>query len=267
MGGTLSEVIRKTDGTIVKRERGTGAYNKIFISEDFNNNAQEKAIEDHLELIVVPEDIYPLAPFAYGLVVIDMLNKKIHSLQGYDTPGIYNIISISQFLWVPQISKKYDDLLKQNKFMVYENGTLLGDCHEVFGNDISFEKINKMVKLDNNPLKKLLKTIKLIKNEHILFIDFKPKSLLDFEIIKYEESTSGILELAKNLKKDGFSFDERDKKAWLDFAKNYYDHELLVEDNMQWSDKEYKKQLEIAKEEYKTKLENVLTENNRKFKM
>ena len=58
-----------------------------------------------------------------------------------------------------------------------------------------------------------------------------------------------------------------DKKAWLDFAKNYYDHELLVEDNMQWSDKEYKKQLEIAKEEYKTKLENVLTENNRKFKM
>lgn len=68
------------------------------------------------------------------------------------------------------------------------------------------------------------------------FIDFKPKSLLDFEIIKYEESTSGILELAKNLKKDGFLSDERDKKAWLDFAKNYYDHELLVEDNMQWSD-------------------------------
>lgn len=40
---------------------------------------------------------------------------------------------------------------------------------EVLVMSISFEKINKMVKLDNNPLKKLLKTIKLIKNEHILF--------------------------------------------------------------------------------------------------
>jgi hypothetical protein len=237
MGGSVAETIRKKDGTLIKMARKTGIYNTMFFSKEFNSNDEDLAINNHCKAFFEMKEDYEngtnkflmssvyghyssLAPTDYGLVVIDFERKKIHSMQGYDTPGYEHAVRFSEiYVNDKGTEQDYNFLVENNllNFYSFRNGELLGDVEKLFGSKITLKKLRK--ELNKNY------------SRDINMAKMKPKKLEEFEIIVYNETPEGTIDFFKNLVNDGFVFTDEDLNNWKEHI-NYYDLDyFLLEDD------------------------------------
>lgn len=225
MGGSVAETIRKENGEVIKMQRGTGAYNLMFFSKEFNSGEIDKAIDKHIEVAFkIKADFEKgkpyqheltefyggfnlLAPTGYGLVVIDFKMKKIHTMQDYDRPGILGGASLA--LTIPPDGNgdaEYEFLIKNNLLNVHDfELNFMGDVHKVFGNENTYENIGKITEQTYSE--------RSYKHRATLF-SYIPKALKDFVTIRYEDDIDGMMTYVSNLKEDGFSFDAEEIIIW-----------------------------------------------------
>lgn len=245
MGGTVAQTIRMPSGELIKMARKTGAYNHLFFSKEFNEGNLSQAIEDYVKIwaqmredfLSGPPYKYPMSgvygrhvytsPEDYGLVVIDFEKNKIHSLQGYDTPGTLSCSSISSFtVRDPQERLTLDFLISNNLLNVVEvkeqKINVLGSIRDIFGDNVDLQKLEK------------INTLKFQRNLSASFFNQRlmPKKLESFEYKIYDEEPRGVIELAKNLVSDKFVFSKEEQNLWIqafsDFDLDYfYDEEAL----------------------------------------
>lgn len=278
MGGTVGVSIKRENGEVIKMARKTGSYSYLFISKEFNSNEVDLAVDNYIKIFFdMKKDYqngapykYPmsgvygycneLAPVSYGLVVIDLKQKKIHSLQGYDNPGNFYPMEFSYHLKNDEkTTSDYDFLFKNNKLMVINDNKYVGSVHEVFGNDITLEKMKNIIK-DSFSIKSTILNIFSSKKEkfNLENITFKPSVLNEFETILYEESYEGIIKFAKNLIEDDFTFNNEEIIQWIDFMNDYLEDLELEEDNDEWTDEEYDKKVEELAQYYRNQLKSIL---------
>lgn len=247
MGGTVAETIRRENGEVIKMARKTGAYNWMFFTKEFCEKNFDVAIDDHIKSFIEMRDDYlsgepydyimtPVYgwcdntfPVDYGLVVIDIQKKKIHSMQGYDRPG-YHYASLISNCVDKDVKFNFNYLLKNNLLLAInyrdENESEIKDIKELFGNDFSLKKL--IAKLNAV----FSKSINLLNSQYSLIdLVFFPKVLSEFEFIKYEETPEGTLSFLKNLIDDEFSLTPDDFEGWREKINNFdVDYFLKEED-------------------------------------
>lgn len=274
MGGTVAETIRKEDGSIIKMARRTGAYNHMFFSKEFNNGEIDKAVTEHIDIFMEMKEDFEsgepykyemspvyggftlLAPVDYGLVVIDIKNKKIHSIQDFDNPGFINIFKLSESMIFEQKTlDSYNFLVENNKLLIYNNEELLGDCIQVFGKDASISTVQKIINDTYSSSDIKLK----FKHDELFYLRIMPDSLKDFEFISYDDSEKELLKYATNLVSDGFEFSDEEINTWLEYSERYF--EFLDIEGEDLSDDEYDSKLEEAFASYKNELMKILKNN------
>lgn len=274
MGGTVAETIRKEDGSIIKMARRTGAYNHMFFSKEFNNGEIDKAVTEHIDIFMEMKEDFEsgepykyemspvyggftlLAPVDYGLVVIDIKNKKIHSIQDFDNPGFINIFKLSESMIFEQKTlDSYNFLVENNKLLIYNNEELLGDCIQVFGKDASISTVQKIINDAYSSSDIKLK----FKHDELFYLRIMPDSLKDFEFISYDDSEKELLKYATNLVSDGFEFSDEEINTWLEYSERYF--EFLDIEGEDLSDDEYDSKLEEAFASYKNELMKILKNN------
>jgi hypothetical protein len=261
MGGTVAETIRRENGEIIKMARRTGAYNWMIFSKEFNVGEIDKAIDEHLKMFMEMKEDYEhgepykhpmspvygwcnhLAPVDYGLVVLDFQKKKIHSMQGYDSPGKLSLISM------PHNDKEtmeiYDFLMQNNLLDVCKyDFTRLGDVHSIFGSKEPFKIALK--ELNNSYLDGIKSIFGQYNTSHIDMV-FVPKILKNFELHSYEESPEGLVKMLSALKNDGFTFNEEEIKMWKE---HYDDPDYVGGYGGKLTDKEMDDLTEEAYEQY-----------------
>lgn len=274
MGGTVAETIRKEDGSIIKMARRTGAYNHMFFSKEFNNGEIDKAVTEHIDIFMEMKEDFEsgepykyemspvyggftlLAPVDYGLVVIDIKNKKIHSMQDFDNPGFIYMIKLSESMTFEQkILDSYNFLIENNKLLIYNNEELLGDCIQVFGKDASISTVQKIINdaYSSSDIKRKFK------HEELFYLRIMPDGLKDFEFILYDDSEKELLKYATNLISDGFEFSDEEINTWLEHSERYF--EFLDIEGEDLSDDEYDSKLEEAFTSYKNELMKILKNN------
>lgn len=274
MGGTVAETIRKEDGSIIKMARRTGAYNYMFFSKEFNNGEIDKAVTEHINIFMEMKEDFEsgepykyemspvyggftlLAPVDYGLVVIDIKNKKIHSMQDFDNPGFIYMIKLSESMTFEQkILDSYNFLIENNKLLIYNNEELLGDCIQVFGKDASISTVQKII----NDVYSSSDIKRKFKHEELFYLRIMPDGLKDFEFISYDDSEKELLKYATNLISDGFEFSDEEINTWLEHSERYF--EFLDIEGEDLSDDEYDSKLEEAFTSYKNELMKILKNN------
>lgn len=276
MGGTVAETIRKEDGSIIKMARKTGVYNYMFFSKEFNNGEVDKAVTEHINIFLEMKEDFEsgepykyemspvyggftlLAPVDYGLVVIDIKNKKIHSMQDFDEPGFIHIFKLSNsVIFEKKILDAYNFLIENNKLIIYKNEDLLGDCVQVFGENASISTVQNII--NENEAYSLSDIKRKFKHEELFYLRIMPDGLKDFEFISYDDSEKELLKYATNLVSDGFEFSDEEINTWLEYSERYF--EFLDIEGEDLSDDEYDSKLEEAFASYKNELMKILKNN------
>lgn len=277
MGGTVAETIRQENGEIIKMARKTGAYNWMFFSKKFNNDQINEAIDDHVELFnQMKEDFetgepykYPMspvygwcnhtAPIDYGLVVIDFKEKKIHSMQEYDSPATLHSIYFSTTMkHSEEVTEDYKFIVNHNCVDVYdEDMNYCGDVHSVFGSVNTYDNIQQSF---NNNYIKIIQNIINPSNVPKKYI-FMPKILKDFQFINYNDNPDGIIHYLTALAADGFNFNTEETSYWKECIniKEYVCENLSNEDYDAITDID--QYSENAKKEFEEKID-MITSNN-----
>lgn len=286
MGGTVAETIRRENGEVIKMARRTGAYNWMIFSKEFNKGDFDKAIDNHIKMFFEMKEDYEngepykhpmspaygwcshIAPVDYGLVVIDLQNKKIHSMQGYDSPGKLSLICMPHN--DDETKANYDFLMKNNLLEVCKYDlTPLGDVHSFFGKEDPLK-----VALDEveNSYKKFFMSIFKKNNLDKTDITFIPKILNNFEYCKYEENPEGLVKMLAELKKDGFNFNDQEVNMWKSYYENPdyiagYGGKLTEEEMNNLDDEGYDKYAKECLTLLHNDIDQIVRENKPKMKL
>lgn len=276
MGGTVAETIRKENGEVIKMARKTGAYNWMFFTKEFAEGNFNEAIENHVQAFrEMQEDFqsgepykFPMspvygwcnetAPIDYGLVVIDIQNKKIHSMQGYDRPGYEYFNMLSKYTVLDKEREEaFQYLIENNLLNIFnrnqiENKNEVKDIEEYFGKNCTLETIRDTM---NSKMKKAF--------TNYLDLVFYPKMLDNFEYISYEENPEGTFQLLKNLIDDGFEFNQEETKMWKERVQEC-DIEDFMGDNENESEEILYQKAEEKKENLIKKMDALFYSNQEK---
>lgn len=160
---------------------------------------------------------YPyLAPMGYGLVVVDYQTKKILSMQSYRFFGKIDCLELSNALEHP---KWKDSIYSIDNFeKLFDSGRI----KKVVG----FTSDNKKTTIDITNFSKqkifdVMQTKQFEENQKVDDIEWfrfciEPDP---WQIIKFEESQSGLEAFKKEIHELGFSLSKREEKMWASFSK------------------------------------------------
>jgi hypothetical protein len=247
MGGQIRVIIREEDGKIHKQSRWTNALpgfvktlkfytgDKNYINQYLNgyNNSSYKS------------NVESLSPSQYGIVILDLKDKWIGSLNGYCGFDGYDIsgLLITKDRVIDDNGRVDMELAKEvlkteyNEFYAaWElfNAGFLTFINEIFYKDNTREYVNIEVKeftgtaidkIYNRGKSSLNKLRKKLTNSDIQYEYQSAK--IDYEKIgwtynSYAEDTDGNISLFKNLISRGFIFDNNDLSDWQDFIDEHY---------------------------------------------
>lgn len=221
----LNLAVRDEDGIVHKFRTYTGVGNDLFYSKKFNEGNFQGATKDFFKKLEQYADgdefqIEILAPYWYGLLVIDLKEKVIHDMQGYDDPGDISITTYSPNRFIQkEESKKMDELIKLNYIDIYYRYNLKGSIHDFFGNDVDLQKVSNFAWSCLMSEDLILKGEK-IELENSFLLSMKPKVFQSFNIIHYDHDKSGVEKLQKALINSGFVLSNEDNEAWNEWAKD-----------------------------------------------
>lgn len=273
MGGTVAVTIRRENGELLKMARKTGSYSWMFTSINFNNGKVNEAIDDYYKIFAeMKEDFesgepykFPMSteygwcnetmPVDYGLVFIDVMKKEIHSMQGYDNPGLISINAFSRvYVNDEETDKAYQSLLENNQLCLHviqsdDSIKDFGMIHDVFGKDVNLKKMEQIIEdsyNDKGPL------FEIIGKDSMFNLKAVPVGLKDYNKVRYSESPEGLIQFAKALQNSGLTFTTEEKKGWIeklnDFLEDYeidgdFDDDDTYEDALKTEKESLKKQL------------------------
>lgn len=279
MGGTVAVTIRRENGELLKMARKTGSYSWMFTSKKFNNGKVDEAIDDYYKIFgEMKEDFESGAPYKfpmspaygwcnetnpvdYGLVFIDIMKKEIHSMQGYDSPGLVGMNEFStHYINDKETDDALESLLVNNHLSLHikdEDGAKkeLGMVHDIFGHDINLKKMGKLLD-DAFDDKGIIFDIAGRASSYNL--KGTPIGLKDYKIVRYHETAEGLIEFARALTSNGIVFNDEEKRNWessLNEDLEDYGLDIDCED-----DNAYEKALEEKKAELRKELLAVWTE-------
>lgn len=221
MGGSITVVIRKKDGTIIKCCRWTNSLpsfigNLKFIEKD--DEHLEKYLKTYYDMkrdweankdsgnfefgmtssYAAYNDI--LAPMSYGIVVIDYMKSHLLHMQGYARLDGFDKIEAEAGICQ---RKYYMNDGRDKDFQALWNAGKI-DRYE------SWEK-PKVAVYPINGLKDLKKLLKKDSYE-MLLINMEP-----WTVIRYEETANGTDEIKAKILELGFYISEADDKEWAEF--------------------------------------------------
>lgn len=224
MGGMLNLAVRDGDGIVHKFRTYTGVGNDLFYNKKFNEGNFQEATKEFFKKLEQYADgdefkIDSLSPYWYGLLVVDLKDKVIHNMQGYDDPGDISITTYSPNRIIQkEESQKMDELIKLNYIDIYYRYNLMGSIHEVFGNDVDLKKVSAFAWSSLMSEDIVLKGER-VKLENSLLLSIKPKAFKDFSMIDYDHDKNGAEKFQKALVNSGFVLSDEDKKAWDEWIK------------------------------------------------
>lgn len=239
MGGTVAITVRKPDGQEFRMMRWTNALPHFVVNtrllskeeehindyiktwqemkQDYENKQRQLPMSD----VYVPYDNKCLYPCGYGLVVVDMVNDVILSLQGYTSLDTFYFARFSNAL---HEDKMNDNTLSDPKESDTYRLKCFFDEKRILGINRWDEK-NQRIVIDKFKIKFDTLTKNIVKYEkkylHNCFIlDMKP-----FTVKKFEENSIGVEELKKEVLNLGFNLSKEEEIEWEDFKKRFEEEE------------------------------------------
>lgn len=150
MGGMLNLVVRGEDGIVHKFRTYTGVGNDLFYSKEFNEGKFQDATKAFFKKLehYADEDEFvaeTLSPHWYGLLVIDIKDKVIHNMQGYDDPGYVSLTTYSPNRIVQkEESERMNELIKLNYVDIYYQYNPMGSIYDFFGNNVDLKRVSDL---------------------------------------------------------------------------------------------------------------------------
>lgn len=270
MGGNVGVIIKKEDGEQIGMSRWTNVMPYFFrninlykgntkvwfeefcqewllMKEDYEANKDTGQYKLNMTPVYFPSNT--LSPDEYGIIAVDLQNKKIYSSQDYCSIGnlaFYHVWSGSRNN-EENISLLKDyfehDFLKEVSYYSHATDELV----KVDISSMLFEEIIQLLKEATDR--------KVLKFSHNLFKDISKEDLdlysssflinSDWKLTTYNDRAVGVLKIKKELNEDGFVFTDEDNQSWKDYVSyrwSYSDDEEL-KDN-----KEYEEFKKIYKE-------------------
>src|SRR3990167_692614 len=226
MGGTIAVCLRKPNGEEFRMLRWTNPipyyihnikfFNKdeeyieeyLFqwreMKQDWEKNSKSKNFEFNMTDVYAPYDNKCLYPCSYGLILIDMVNDKILSLQGYTKIGFtYN-----------------HALSLANDGGIISDNDILEDYKQLYNNDRFLKIVDKMNNkiLENKSFGELCN----VPSQEFWEIEINTSP---FSVEDFSETEEGVLSLKKRVLELGFNISAEEEKEWNKFIE-HYDEEL-----------------------------------------
>jgi hypothetical protein len=261
MGGNVGIIIKKATGEQIAQDRWTNIMPYQFsqvelydgepevwyegfskqwevMKKDYEKNKDTGNFTENMTSVYFPHE--NACPSEYGLIAVDFGKKKIYSSQDYCGIGTLSIYNM------------WEDEEDKEEFKKFFEAGLIGDL--IFDNfdekdirtkykidikDLTWKEMvslleeitqaNSYRKSDNLDQEDVYQSsaLKGIKKDfgHKYQMRFEIKS--DWEFFIRHDRSIGILELKKELDKDGFLFTPEDNKAWQKYLKYaYYDEKV-----------------------------------------
>jgi hypothetical protein len=243
MGGNVGVIVKKEDGQQIGMSRWTNVmpyhfrninlylgktseWYKEFSSEwlemkeDYEDNKDTGQFKQNMTSVYFPHDT--LSPDEYGIIAVDLKNKKIYSSQDYCSIGALPFY----ILWDrhgdneenKELINQYlqHGLIKQITYYARESASL------------TYVDITSLTPEDLFQLLDEIGDRKVTKFSHPLFANISKEDLelysasfpinSDWQFITYHDRTVGVLKIKKELDKDGFVFTEKDNEAWKKYV-------------------------------------------------
>lgn len=221
----LNLVVRGEDGIVHKFRTYTGVGNDLFYSKEFNEGKFQDATKAFFKKLehYADEDEFvaeTLSPHWYGLLVIDIKDKVIHNMQGYDDPGYVSLTTYSPNRIVQkEESERMNELIKLNYVDIYYQYNPMGSIYDFFGNNVDLKRVSDFAWscLMNEDL--VLKGVKL-KLGNSFLLSMKPKIFKEFQLIDYDHDKNGAEKLQNALVNSGFVLSDKDKEDWNEWIKD-----------------------------------------------
>lgn len=216
MGGSISVVIRKSDGFTHKLTGWTNVMpyitNTPYILDENHPNFVE-FIEDYEQ----EDDHNRLSPYGYGLIVIDYKTKNILQFDSYYTIGEIFWASIENDI---VYAKRFPD--QENDYRNHYNNFCLFAKEKRVKKFLIWDKKNKKYAeyptnelngdLYENALKKAIQDAVKKDLDFRLVYDLSPFHVQKFTILS---------DMKQKLVELGFMFTEQEEKDWTDYEKGH----------------------------------------------
>lgn len=242
MGGTISVIVREKNNETHKMLRWTNslphfiqkleAYNQSpqvlkeylatwqEMNEDYQKNKATGKYKLNMTEVYIPDSGF-IAPYGYGLVVVDLVTNKIMSMQGYSSLNRISVVTITNLFnelkYNPMAKKDLDEykelfkkLMNENKLELfsYEENRIIDD--PIIVNELINENfIDNLLKIKQNDPNKYQKI-----NYDICFsIKFS-----NFEFKTYPDNPKGTNQFNKDLQSI-MELSPKDQKKWKAYLK------------------------------------------------
>lgn len=249
MGGNVGVIIKQENGEQIGMDRWTNVMPHFFTSidlykgntkqwyedfskqwlvmkNDYEENKDTGNFKENMTSVYFPHDT--LSPSEYGIIAVDMQNKKIYSSQDY-----CNIGSLSLYkLWSrhPDQLQENVDVLKKyiNNDMLKELSYYRSETEDFGFLDISHLTLNEMITFLDEAFNGKLEKFSLPLLANINKKDFSIYSETitlntDWNFFIENDRSLGILKVKKEMESDGFIFNEKDNQAWKKYlSKSFY---------------------------------------------
>lgn len=234
MSGPVNLVVRRESGEVMATEVNAGTPDYfILYSNEFNSGNYDAAIDAFVRDYFngeTPSDI-GLCMVGYGIVVIDIQNKKLWSMQGYDHPGnsMLNLIGQLKGSTSPEILKWKTDTISSDTFFIRrDNGQECGVI-DYFGT-VDAILVSELAMYCHALIpEKLLKALSAsgmaedtIKNlpAYMDAVDGTPPNMIPrrlsgFEVHYLDKSELSKRQLLQQLREDGFVISVDDEASWF----------------------------------------------------
>lgn len=263
MGGNVGVIIKKEDGEQIGMSRWTNVMpyffksinlysgnTKVWFEEfseewlkmkaDYEKNKDTGNYEFNMTSVYFPSNT--LSPDEYGIIAVDLKNKKIYSSQDYCNIGkisLFNIWSrhddneenieqIKEYLEKGLIKTlSYYSRLKNKSIDIDITSMSLEDII-VFLNESGDYRIEKLT----HPL------FKDIEKEELDFYSSSFPIHSDWQFVTYHDRSIGVLKVRQELENDGFVFSEKDNTSWKEYLSYnwYYEEEADLKEDKEFQE-------------------------------
>ncbi len=215
MGGTIKVAIRLHDGSVTSDTRWTNNMPTWINSiEMVNDDAEYLRAYAHQPSDHRGDD-HTIAPYGYGLVLIDAITHTIYSCNGYSQPGQIIPAKISNHEDDPESVANWKALMDA------------GRLSAVDGHHPDVPPIILPMVPGRGPVEEAYALRELEgdwKSPDRRFYDINI-DLSPWRVIDYRESREGCELMRLHIKDSGFPFTEADDRAWDEYMKEKFDED------------------------------------------
>jgi hypothetical protein len=234
MGGQIRVIIRKENGEVIKQSRHTNPL-PLFIKNRKLFQKDEEYINNYIE--IYKNSYYKskkelLSPnIEYGLVVIDLKENWVGSMNGYSGFEYYHLSGLT----IP-----YGDENGRSVYMEYVNAKEFYDNNELdlikisHYNETTTER--EIIPVEDFTIESIENLMRVSRKEYKKNIGFTEcnfyinYSKLNWSINEYPEDVDGCISFLKDLLCRGFNISKEEINDWQEYLNNRFS-----EDNIEWN--------------------------------